>query len=68
MLVYYFRGLVNRDFSACVRGTDGMSQGVLVSYLDIKSVHTFCFSLPLSTFYLFPLPTLRSNNAKLKTK
>ena len=71
-----FKFSVNRDrglcvcvcvrLLLCVWGTDGMSQGVLVTYLDVKPAHMFCFLLPSLRLLSLSSSSLEHLRAKFK--
>lgn len=50
LFFFYLKGSVIKDCTLCVGGTDGVSQGVLVTSLHVESVQNLCIFFSHSTF------------------
>lgn len=61
LFFFYLKGSVIKDCTLCVGGTDGVSQGVLVTSLHVESVQNLCIF-----FHILPFlpPSLRSTDSK----
>lgn len=61
LFFFYLKGSVIKDCTLCVGGTDGVSQGVLVTSLHVESVQNLCIFFTFYLFFLRPWGLLTQN-------